>query len=71
MVIARQYSNVAEAYLDAGMLRNNGIDAMVQANALSQVFPAPGAGTGSICLFVPEESLKKALSLLDNHDDQY
>lgn len=70
MVVARQYSDESEAYLDAGMLKNHGIEAVVQPYAMSQIFPAPGAGTGSILLYVPQNELKKALSLLDKNDGQ-
>ena len=41
------------------------IPAVVQADALSQIFPGPaGAGLGTIKLFVPEKDMAMASSLL-------
>lgn len=62
--VINQYSNEAEAYLDKGFLVNNGIAAEVEVNAMSDIFPAPGAGTGSILLLVPENEAQKAEKLL-------
>ncbi len=64
--VINQYSNEAEAYLDKGFLINNGIAAEVESNAMSDIFPAPGAGTGSIFLLVPEKDAAEAEKLLAN-----
>lgn len=65
MKLLNSYANMPEAYLDKGMLESHGIPAVVQANALSQIFPAPGAGMGSIDLFVPEDKFEEAQKLIE------
>ena len=67
--VINQYSNEAEAYLDKGFLANYGIAAEVDANAMSDIFPAPGAGTGSILLLVPEDEAEKAEKLLSDRPE--
>lgn len=64
MRLINQYSNEAEAYIDKGYLESNGIPCDIQANAMSEIFPAPGSGTGSIDLYVPDEDYEKASELL-------
>lgn len=64
MRLLNQYSNEAEAYIDKGYLESNGIEAEVVSNAMSDLFPAPGSGNGSIDLYVPESEYEKAYSLL-------
>lgn len=64
MRLINQYSNEQEAYIDKGYLESNGIPAVVESNAMSDIFPAPGSGNGSIDLYVPEEDYEKAVKLL-------
>ncbi|MCH5228147.1 MAG: DUF2007 domain-containing protein [Muribaculaceae bacterium] len=64
MTLLNQYPNETEAYIDKGYLESNGIECQVVANAMSDIFPAPGAGTGSIDLYVPENKYKEAYDLL-------
>lgn len=64
MTEINQYSSEPEAYIDKGMLESHGIRAVVQANALSELFPAPGSGTGSIMLLVPDTQAAEARRLL-------
>ena len=64
MRLLNQYSNEAEAYIDKGYLESNGIQCQVIANAMSEIFPAPGSGNGSIDLYVPDEEYDKAYHLL-------
>ena len=64
MTIVNVYSNEAEAYIDKGLLASHGIDAVVQADALSELFPAPGSGVGSIKLLVPDQQAKEAEKIL-------
>lgn len=68
MTIINQYSNEAEAYIDKGFLSSQGIPAEVQSDALSQIFPAPGAGSGSIYLMVPDSYAAQARKLMDNRN---
>ena len=64
MKLINQYSNEAEAYIDKGYLESNGIECEVISNAMSDIFPAPGAGNGSIDLYVEDSQYKKAYDLL-------
>lgn len=64
MKLINQYSNEAEAYIDKGFLDSNGINAEVVSNAMSEIFPAPGSGNGSIDLYVPDSEYEKAYELL-------
>ena len=64
MKLLNQYSNEAEAYIDKGYLESNGIQCDVISNAMSDIFPAPGAGNGSIDLYVPDSEYEKASQLL-------
>lgn len=64
MRLINQYSNEAEAYIDKGYLESNGIECEVISNAMSDIFPAPGAGNGSIDLYVDDKDYDKASELL-------
>ena len=64
MKLLNQYSNEAEAYIDKGYLESNGIECEVISNAMSDIFPAPGAGNGSIDLYVADSQYEKAEELL-------
>ena len=44
MKLLEKYANLPEAYLVKGMLESNGIPVVVQADALSQIFPGPAGG---------------------------
>lgn len=70
MAVINQYSNESEAYIDCGMLRANGIDAQVMSDAQSLIFPAPGSGTGSISLEVPDSRVAEAKKLLFKDNDK-
>lgn len=69
MTVINQYSNEAEAYIDKGFLNSRGIDAQVQSGALSTIFPAPGSGTGSILLYVPDSQAAEASRLLNSRGE--
>lgn len=64
MRLLNQYSNEAEAYIDKGYLESNGIECDVISNAMSDIFPAPGSGNGSIDLYVPDSEYERAADLL-------
>ena len=64
MTLLNQYSNEAEAYIDKGFLESNGIKCEIISNAMSDIFPAPGAGNGSIDLYVESSQYKEAEDLL-------
>lgn len=64
MKLLNQYSNEAEAYIDKGFLESNGIQCDIISNAMSDIFPAPGSGSGSIDLYVPDSEYEEATKLL-------
>lgn len=64
MRLLNQYSNEAEAYIDKGYLESNGIRCEIISNAMSDIFPAPGSGNGSIDLYVADNEYEKANELL-------
>ena len=64
MKLLNQYSNEAEAYIDKGYLETNGIKCEIVSNAMSDIFPAPGAGNGSIDLYVENSQFDEASRLL-------
>ena len=64
MKLLNQYSNEAEAYIDKGYLESNGIKCDVISNAMSDIFPAPGSGNGSIDLYVDSAQFQEAKRLL-------
>lgn len=66
MYLINQYANVEEAYIDKGFLESNGIPAEVDSSAMSEIFPAPGAGTGSVSLYVPNDRAQEAIKLMDD-----
>lgn len=68
MRLLNQYSNETEAYIDKGMLESNGIKCEIISNAMSDIFPAPGAGNGSIDLYVDDNQFKEAEELLFHKD---
>lgn len=65
MTILAQYGNMRDASIVEGMLRANGIRCQIIGNALDSIFPAPGAGTGPIDLYVDSSQLQEAQKLLD------
>lgn len=69
MTLLAQYSTLDEAIIVKGMLATHGIKAEIITNAMSSVFPAPGAGTTSVSLYVDAADEKAALDLLREHSD--
>ena len=64
MILLNQYSNTTEAYIDKGFLESNGVKCEIISNAMSEIFPAPGAGNGSIDLYVADQDFEMAKKLL-------
>ena len=64
MILLNQYSNTTEAYIDKGFLESNGVKCEIISNAMSDIFPAPGAGNGSIDLYVANQDFEMAKKLL-------
>lgn len=70
MRLINEYSNLQEAYIDKGYLDANGVNAVVDADALSEIFPAPGSGNGSISLYVPDNQYEEAVKLLNSRSNR-
>ncbi|MCM1320099.1 MAG: DUF2007 domain-containing protein [Muribaculaceae bacterium] len=70
MKLLKNYSDEAEAYIEKGMLADSGIKTILVYNSLSDVFPAPGAGTLDINLYVDDADLPQALTLLNTVSQQ-
>lgn len=70
MKLLKIYNTKTIAYIDKGFLADNGIECVVEQNAMSNVFPAPDAGTSSIGLYVIDDALfQQAKHLLDNRPE--
>lgn len=69
ITLLRRYDTPEEAIIVKGMLRNNGINAYVNTNTASTIFPAPDAGISSSELYVDYNDVDKANQLLKQHDD--
>lgn len=66
MKLLKNYCNEAEAYIDKGMLADNGIMTVIVYNSLSDVFPAPDAGISNVELYVEDSRHEEAKAML-NH----
>ncbi len=66
MKLLKNYYNEAEAYIDKGMLADNGIRTVIVYNSLSDVFPAPDAGISDVELYVEDPQYEEAMAMLDN-----
>lgn len=64
MTVINTYGSQAEAYIDKGYLVSHGIPAIVQSDAISELFPGPGMGSGSIELVVPDSYAAEAEKLM-------
>lgn len=64
MRLLNQYYNEQEAYIDQGYLESNGINAEVDSNAISDIFPGSTAGTYN--LYVDDRDYARAKELMDN-----
>lgn len=66
MTLIREYDSEESAYIDKGYLESNGIKCVVSTDAISTVFPAPGAGTGTTSLYCESDKADDARKLLDS-----
>lgn len=66
MTLINQYGSEPEAYIDKGFLESHGINATVQTNSISTLYPTPGSGAGSVLLYVPDSMAEEALKLLSS-----
>ncbi|MCM1006248.1 MAG: DUF2007 domain-containing protein [Prevotella sp.] len=64
MKLLKNYYNEAQAYIDKGMLADNGIKTVLVYNSLSDVFPAPDAGISNVELYVDHSLYDRAMSLI-------
>lgn len=64
MVLFKDYRTEADAYVDKGLLEENGIECVVLNNALTSIYPAPDSTMGRVSLYIEEGKEKEALELL-------
>lgn len=69
MTLLTQYASQDEATIVQGMLEANGIDCRMHTDALSTLFPAPGAGGTGVSLYVEPSDVQRARELLKEHGD--
>lgn len=67
MTLLNTYPTIQAAYIDKGFLESHGIDAVVQEDAMSQIFPGSATG-GQISLYVPESQASEAENLLAHRE---
>lgn len=67
-IAIREYDNAGQAFIDKGMLENNGIPALVEENSLSKLYP--GTFSGSVKLYVDEQYASEAVALLESHSER-
>lgn len=66
MTIVEQYGNETDAYIDCSLLQSHGLQARVESDALSLLFPGPAQGMGSVKLLVPDSEAAKAREILSH-----
>lgn len=70
MKLLETYNTETVAYIDKGYLADNGIETIVERRGISDMFPAPDAGTSSTGLYVVDDALYgKARALLDQRPE--
>lgn len=67
-VTAAEFTTEPDAYIAAGMLQDNGIEAVVTPNHMSTLYGA-GATWSPVILSVPAAQLAQARRLLHEHRD--
>ena len=50
MILFKDYRTEAEAYIDKGLLEDNGINCVIMENALTSIYPAPDSTMGRVSL---------------------
>lgn len=65
MIQIAQFNTTDQAMMAQGMLESHGIEAQVQSNSLTGLFP----GAGSVPLYVAEDQAAEATKLLEEHGD--
>lgn len=66
LTMLASYDNPQSAYIDKGFLESHGIPAKVFTSALSQIFPTPVQSSDQICLYVPQDFLEEAVTLMNS-----
>ncbi len=69
MELLKEYRSAADAYIDKGLLEENGISCVVTEDALSTLYPTPDSVTGRIKLYVSDGMLQISKELLNNSDN--
>ncbi|MBP3298319.1 MAG: hypothetical protein J6L73_01410 [Muribaculaceae bacterium] len=70
MKLLKTYNTETIAYIDKGFLADRGIETIVEGSAMSDVFPAPDAGTSQVGLYVVSDAqYGQARRLLDDRPE--
>lgn len=64
MVLFKDYRTEVEAYIDKGLLEDNGINCVIMEDALTSIYPAPDSTMGRVLLYVEEDKVEEACRLL-------
>lgn len=68
LVAVAEFPDESRAFIAAGMLRNNGIEATVDGSIMTTLYGA-GSTWAPVRLYVPAASAATALRLLSEHKD--
>ncbi|MCM1076793.1 MAG: DUF2007 domain-containing protein [Bacteroides sp.] len=63
------FTDTATASIAQGMLKNNGINSIIDNQAMSSLYPTPITGLWDVRLVVNDEDAPKAEELLREHGD--
>lgn len=64
MELLKEYRTAADAYIDKGLLEENGINCVILEDALSSIYPTPDSVSGRIKLYVDDGMLQTSTELL-------
>lgn len=64
MILFKDYRTEAEAYIDKGLLEDNGINCVIMEDALTSIYPAPDSTMGRVSLYIEDDKVEEACRLL-------
>lgn len=64
MILFKHYGALSEAYIEKGLLEENGINCVVIEDALTSIYPAPDAMAERISLYIDADKLEQAQTIL-------
>ena len=66
LIILREFDNVVEAHIARGVLESNGVECILNNEAISSIYPSLPNSLGSIQLLVREEDVEQAEAILSS-----